>query len=374
MSRIYNEVCHIEYPNEMAYAGMPMVIQVEDTNNEVAGVGVTVKVGDNYYTETRTLYNGRAAFDISRYAQMAFVGKEFDYGYGEDYDQVKSSPLAQHIEVAVAFTDYEGDQYEDSLHFSVEALYGYIGIRQTNGGGVRKRRWFAKYPQTFDMYLSPSSEITLSIDGGEILDFYHNTSKEIEQVSVELSPWYKSPSPTSRSATLKATDTSFLNGGYFYKGYDTAYKLTIDHSTSGVYLRWLDHLGHWCHYLFRVTGRNYNIKEKQSWQDGVLRDPLVPEGAVYLASGQHYHTLSQEETIQLGAKLVDAEEFEYLLSIASSPMVEVMVNVDDYMDDTSTAPMWERVSIIAGSYSRTGSPLQDFIFSIARNPQTSQML
>lgn len=33
-----------------------------------------------------------------------------------------------------------------------------------------------------------------------------------------------------------------------------AYTLTIDRCTMGVYLRWIDHQGRYCYYLFRDQG------------------------------------------------------------------------------------------------------------------------
>ena len=142
-----------------------------------------------------------------------------------------------------------------------------------------------------------------------------------------------------------------------------------------MYLRWLDHFGQWCYYLFLATGRNYATSEAQTWQDSILRNELSPdENGVVLASGQLHQQLTSQESITLGAKLVDAETFDFLLSLASSPIVEVLVNAEEYVYDATTTPLWERVSIVAGSYARTGAPLQDFEISIARRAHNTQML
>jgi hypothetical protein len=84
--------------------------------------------------------------------------------------------------------------------------------------------------------------------------------------------------------------------------------------------------------------------------------------------------LAEQESISLGAKLVDAETYDYLLTLVSSPIVEVLANAEEYVNDSTTTPLWERVSIVAGSYARTGEPLQDFEFTIARRAHNSQML
>ena len=103
-----------------------------------------------------------------------------------------------------------------------------------------------------------------------------------------------------------------------------------------------------------------------------MRNELKDEGGVFLASGQTHQQMSQQESISLGAKLVNAETFDFLLTLANSPMVEVLVNASEYLDAAGTTPYWERVSVVAGSYARTGAPLQDFVVSIARAAHKSQ--
>jgi hypothetical protein len=338
-----------------------------------------MQVGDNFYTETRTPYKGEVVFDISRYMQLAFVDKALGYEYTEFEYPVRKSPLSQKIKVAVNLTN---NNSESSLAYSfiTTALFGNIGINQANGGGPIARRWFTRFPQTIDFY----------VDGNEEVEVWFGTSdseivleKEpivgISQVFVNLSPNYFAENPNA--PTFIAEDktnivycrSKYLVGDEVIDSY-TRYRLLLDHRESGVYLRWLDHFGHWCYYLFTPTGRNYTTKETKSWQDGILRNNLAPENDVYIASGQQHQQLYQQESISLGVKLVDADTYDFLLTLTNSPIVEVFTNADDYGADNTINPLWERVSIVAGSYARTGAHLQDFAVSIIRNPQTSQMI
>ena len=247
-------------------------------------------------------------------------------------------------------------------------MYGYIGIQQSNGGWI-KRKWFAHLPQTFDIYLTEHSSVVLELDDGQTQEFTNNVRDDITQVAIKL----PQPSANVHKATLAVSDTAYIDGDNIEYG-NISYSLDIDRCTSGVYLRWLDHFGHWCYYLFRAKGRIYATKETRSWQDGILRNNLAHENGVFLQSGQTMHELSQQENISLGAKLVDADTFDFLLTLANSPIVEVLTNAGDYVANSATTPLWERVSIVASSYSRTSAPLQDFGISIARNAHTSQML
>lgn len=374
MSRISIQelVATIEYPNELAYAGMPAIVAISEAAF-FNGAGITIKVGDVYYTETRVLRNGAATFDISRYMQMAFIDKHLGYGAEQG---ANPSQLSQNVSVVVKLTALDGVQTTNALSFDVMVLYGYIGIGQTNGGGVRKRKWFINYPQTLDMYINKGSQINSSVktaQGNSNTYIANNVQSEsYVQASIRLSKPL-SFDDTSTKGEVWSENTAYINGDSVAYG-KTTYSLDIDRSTSGVYLRWLDHFGHWCYYLFRVTGRNYTTKAEESWQDGILRDSLKADNGVFIASGQTMQQMSHTERLSLGAKLVDAETFDYLLSLASSPIVEVLVNAEEYQADNSTTPLWERVNIVGGSYARTGAPLQDFVVSIARTAQKSQML
>lgn len=126
--------------------------------------------------------------------------------------------------------------------------------------------------------------------------------------------------------------------------------------------------------MFRVVGQTYNTSVAQEWVDGIVRNELVPERDVYLASGQQHQQMSEVETISLGAKLVDAETFDYLLSLTSASLVDVMVNKEEYVAELTEDARWERVQVVAGSYARTAATLQDFVVSIKRRAQKGQML
>ena len=367
MSRIYTKGYSIEYPNELAYAGMPAIVRVSQLDTAYTGVGITIKVGENYYTETRTPYNGEVVFDISRYMQTAFIGRSLSPRYGDIAEEQGSVSNTQYsVSVVVSLTNTSGTM-ENALSFDVNALVGYMPIGRANGG-LRNRRWFVNYPQTFDFY--GDEHISVSLDNMGVA--IERLGEAIQQISVELSPYWGNATEGAQSAVLTATDAVYLNGDVLNRGAQSAYRLTIDRCTSGVYLRWLDNFGQWCYYLFRTTGRNYATKEVQSWIDGVLRNELQPENDVY--TGHSSQQLSQQESISLGAKLVDAETFDFLLSLTNSPIVEVLTNATEYQANNNITPLWERVSIAGGSYARTGAPLQDFAVSIVRNAQTSQML
>lgn len=382
MSRIYENGYRIEYPDALAYAGMPAIVRVSNLDASYLGVGLTIQVGEAYYTETRTPYNGEVVFDISRYMQLAFVGRNMGVSYGghrEDYAML--SPTQQILNTVVVLTSSSGET-DSIFDFDMNALYGHLSIGRANGAILRTRRWFVNYPQTFDFYAeNPRIEITMPSEGTE---GYSPTTEGIQQISFEMPNSLRASANeySENKEALLYTDgsASFICEGKLVEGVEITYKLIVDKCKRGVYLRWLDNTGQWCYYLFRVTGRTYTTIEEQSWQDGTLRSDLEAVNDVYMPSTLAHQQLSQAESISLGAKLVDAETYDFLLSLTSSPIVEVLLNAEEYQNDStgdfgdSVIPLWERVSIVAGSYARTSAPLQDFIVSIARAAHKSQML
>lgn len=362
MSRTYKgDGYRIVYPNRLAYSGMPALVSIADAT-AYDGVGITIKVGEEYYSEARTLYGGSATFDISRYLQMAFLNKELAPQYGGE--PIKESALGQEVSAVVQLSNASGESLT-ALSFDTLALFGYIAYGQVNGGARHRKLW-ANFPQTFDFFINNSSEIYVEFEDN-YQDYNTVAWGDYKQASVEVAI-----PGTAKSAELYADGVIYLNGATEVQGH-TVYRLSVDRSKSGVYLRWIDHLGQWCYHLLRCTGNNYTTKELQTWAIGELRDGIEPTNGV-LQSGDFLHQqLSRQQTISLGAKLVDADTFDYLLSLTNSPRVEMLLNAEDYQTKNAQ-PIWERVNIVAGSYARTGAPLQDFVVSIAKTANKTQML
>ena len=56
--------------------------------------------------------------------------------------------------------------------------------------------------------------------------------------------------------------------------------------------------------------------------------------------------MATAETLTIGCRDVTESEWRELLDLASSPLVEMLVG------GTQTAPLWVRVNVVPGSYSR----------------------
>ena len=154
----------ILFPEIIGYAGMPMIVKVANKGDYI-GAGITIKIGDEYYTETRQIYNDTAIFDIARYAQKAFINKSLGYNYRGNASKIETSELSQTIQFTVKFTKSDGTTVNSNQQ-KVEVLYGYITPTQSNGG-TRKRKWFVKYPMSVDFYAVEDTSICIDIDGNK---------------------------------------------------------------------------------------------------------------------------------------------------------------------------------------------------------------
>ena len=128
------------------------------------------------------------------------------------------------------------------------------------------------------------------------------------------------------------------------------------------YLRWVNATGHICHYLFE-KGKT-QVKTKDYGED-IYGNALSPEyeNGRYIASRMQGKTA--ERTIELYAAVVDIPTREYLLSLLSSPLVDLY----DVANDA-----WLSVEVNAGTTSISTLSYDDFIITITVPSSDTQRL
>ena len=121
--------------------------------------------------------------------------------------------------------------------------------------------------------------------------------------------------------------------------------LRIYGGTKGVYLRWLRRDGACGYWRFILSKVALNAAAGNSFVRHISGLPAAPESGTYRNPAAADLTIS--ETWTIGCPDVSLEEWRYLADLACSPVVERMVG------GTQSAPLWERVNIVSGSYTRT---------------------
>ena len=175
------------------------------------------------------------------------------------------------------------------------------------------------------------------------------------------------PSTVARSVHIAVPHSLVLKNDEEAVGM-VGYTLDIDRGTNGVYLRWIDQQGRYCYYLFKEIGSALTVSASSTWERNDMNIPTAYIDGVNIETPVR-QSLSRKKTRSLGAKLVDSETYDFLLTLAQSVVVDVF---DGY--DANDAPLWHRVNIIAGNYEKTTKHYQDFIFSIEEPAQSAQTL
>lgn len=372
MSRIFkwsNTGTIVEYPNATHFAFNPAIIKITGIPAKYDTLGVTIyhRETDTYYREYREPFRGAAYFDIRRYLQIIFNAvAHSNIRYGEAF---VDSQLKQTARITVSW--YSGNMTQALTTFDIDAIWGAISARESSGG-IMRRKWFVRYPFTVDVFAKNGTSFDVLIDGKQSDIMFYNHNEDAEGAT----PYHRyllnpakaiDPSTVVRSVHIAVPHSLVLKNDEEAVGM-VAYTLDIDRSTNGVYLRWIDQQGRYCYYLFKEIGSASTVSASSTWERNDMNVPTAYIDGVNVETSVR-QSLSRKKTRSLGAKLVDSETYDFLLTLAQSVVVDIF---DGY--DANDAPLWHRVNIVAGSYEKTTKHYQDFIFSIEEPAQSAQTL
>ena len=279
------------------------------------------------------------------------------------------SPLKKNI-YATIYWYRNGSQFYLGT-FGIDAIWGTISARESSGG-IMRRKWFVRYPFTVDVFAKNGTSFDVLIDGKQSDIMFYNHNEDAEGAT----PYHRyllnparviDPSTVARSVHIAVPHSLVLKNDEEAVGM-VGYTLDIDRSANGVYLRWIDQQGRYCYYLFKEIGSASTVSTSSTWERDDMNVPTAYIDGVNIETSVR-QSLSRKKTRSLGAKLVDSETYDFLLTLAQSVVVDVF---DGY--DANDAPLWHRVNIVAGSYEKTTKHYQDFIFSIEEPALSAQML
>ncbi|WP_418991868.1 hypothetical protein [Alistipes sp.] len=358
----------IEYPNATHFAFVPAIVQVSGLSSaDKLTLTVSEPSGSKMYREEREPNGGAVSFDMRRYLQLLFADTQHSrLNYCSLFAQ---SPLERTAQINVTWP--AGSSMQAIHTFDVDAIWGAISARESSGG-ILRRRWFVRYPFTVDLFARSGTSFDIEVDGkrSDIVYYCHeadatgatayhrclmNPAKAIDPATVDRTVHIAVP----HSLVLKNDEEAV---GL------VAYTLDIDRSASGVYLRWIDRQGRYCYYLFREVGSATTVTAASTWERNEMVVPTAYVNGVNVETPVR-QSLARKKTRSLGAKLVDSETYDFLLTLAQSVVVDLF---DGY--DMRDEPLWHRVNVVPGSYERTPKRYQDFMISIEEPAQSAQTL
>lgn len=374
-----SRVC--EFPNTVHFANVPAIVRVywDPGLDLYIPETVTIQLSDidaRIYTEYRAVYNREVVFDIRRFMQTAFAELDIDVvNYSGGMWVV--NPNYRSVDAIVTYKD-ANDNSVIVASFTVDAVFGNIERGESTGGNIR-RRWFVNYPFTLDFYVKKGDEFNLIVDGEDRPGVNFPTDEIPSASPLRASGYFRRLLNVKELIDPFTIDKNFRLTqpfGYVTKNdvesagivtYDVDVDRTPADCKKGVYLRWIDNLGRFCYWLFKDLGTSDAVTGS-SFVAAELRNPLIYDNGLNRGTDVR-QSFARAKTRNLGAKSVDRETFDFLLTLISSPFVDMF---DGY--DANDVPQWHRVNVAPGTVAKSTKPRQDFTASIVEPTQLTQSL
>lgn len=113
----------------------------------------------------------------------------------------------------------------------------------------------------------------------------------------------------------------------------------------GTYLRWLQRDGSFGYWHFQNGDLSVSAEEDNAFQRTILGNPAELQKGRY--ANLAHADFTETRTLALGTHANDASEYDYLLGLASSPVVERL------LEQSNGGYAWQRVNVAPGSYARS---------------------
>ena len=380
MRQIHSGLRYCDYPNSVHFSNVPALVRVYWTQ----GGGtvfipetVTIQLSDpdgRTYTEYRNVYNLEVVFDVRRFMQTAFAELNLDV---VDYNggMWTRNYNFRTISAVVTYTD-NNNATVVVASFSVDSVFGNIERGESTGGNIR-RRWFVNYPFTLDFYCRRGGMFDLVVDGAQrpgvnfpqeqILST--NTASGYSRALLNVKELID-PFTIERAFRLSQPFGYVSKNDVETEGILT-YNVEVDRTPANaekrVYLRWIDDQGRFCYWLFKDLGTSDAVAAS-SFVSADIINPVIYNGGMNRGT-EVRQSFSRTKTRTLGAKSVDRETFDFLLTLASSPFVDIF---DGYNDND--IPQWHAVNVSAATISKSTKPRQDFTIAVVEPSQLTQSL
>ena len=380
MRQIHSGLRYCDYPNSVHFSNVPALVRVYWTQ----GGGtvfipetVTIQLSDpdgRTYTEYRNVYNLEVVFDVRRFMQTAFAELNLDV---VDYNggMWTRNYNFRTISAVVTYTD-NNNATVVVASFSVDSVFGNIERGESTGGNIR-RRWFVNYPFTLDFYCRRGGMFDLVVDGAQrpgvnfpqeqILST--NTASGYSRVLLNVKELID-PFTIEHAFRLSQPFGYVSKNDVETEGILT-YNVEVDRTPANaekrVYLRWIDNQGRFCYWLFKDLGTSDAVAAS-SFVSADIINPVIYNGGMNRGT-EVRQSFSRTKTRTLGAKSVDRETFDFLLTLASSPFVDIFDGYDD-----NDIPQWHAVNVSAATISKSTKPRQDFTIAVVEPSQLTQSL
>lgn len=339
----------IAYTDAVSFCFSQMMINISEVGKGIESAEFTISGGGAAYYEIRESFHGRISIDICRYAQL-FFSDTFSY----DLKEFSKTALNVSVTVGILFDDNDTWVF----NFNTLAIWGLIGPDELLGG-KSKIRWFENYPLTVNVLAGADQYFDVMADKKPLHPAFKfpTAQAEINSHIIDIAKEFSTP---KRELYLSCPFSTTIKNDVVNIGV-TSYQITVDRSNSGLYLRWIDNLGRYCYWLFKVSARSETISEATKFERA--QDiQFYSKGFVNPLSYQRSKT--SVGVVTCAAVAMDDEEYKHVKSVISAPLVDL------YMGENN----WKRINVQPGTFTEEMRNLKNISINIEMEQRKNQQL
>ena len=341
-------LARVEYPARYAFAFNPLLITVVEETGDVMR-SAWIQIGD--FLDERSPINGEITFDVGPYSCALF-----DIGNISD-----NRERIQPVSISVGVIDADGNSYSSDIQ--IDIIWGAIAPTEEYNG-LTSCRWFSRFPMKLEFFAQAGAKVYKEIDGKGTHTLV-STVSDMGIASIDLSGAFEGDTVVKKAALsvgdfVNVFDETF---DFTFANYESEWEITLkkDDSLCGVFLRWIDKHGFMRYFLFS--------KGDESTESEDYGDLLEQK---YSAFGRYYPNIYRQQgksvtrKMNIAALHLTREEYEYVRSVAFSPVVDMYVG-----DDEGTAS-WLPVLVSSGDTGREQKNLEDMEIELYYNEATQR--
>lgn len=349
----------LKYPDALCFAFNPVTFKATDAGNAgVKELEVVASTGGKSVTAKYYGYAGQGVFcDVEGIVQSLFnIDTAIDYA--------SNDPTSCGKTITFDVTAIDAADNSEQFHVSSFVVWGGLNSDgQDVFNGYRRVKWFADYPFTMGFYSGGAGSILLSKDAA--LTHYASISGQgmyaISQDEIPSGANYSLIYDYSGTLIQATFDNTFDLTFYLDQNVPQTLVMRVDvdrcHYDDAVYLRWINRHGFFCYWLFEKRTRQ---RVTQNVMDFTRGDTQSYElGTGYQRGAGRRQAFTRNDVLPLCVPLVDAETYDYIFDIASSPVVDMYAGKDE-----NNNHRWVSVGVQAGTYTETDDRLQNFVVNI----------
>lgn len=352
----------LQYPDEIGFCFNPCLFVLNGA--DIASVALSLTDGTTTQAASFDALDGKVYGDFREFVQTLFDDTTFG---NIDYKaQSSNSQLGKAVTARLTAYKLNDDGTETAaaeFEFTVFYVWGALALGETYNGH-RVRTYFRGYPFTVGLYNDGTEGAVLiandgvatsliTLDGQGVFDV--TIPKDTARAQYIISDFKGTLAATTFDDTYGLTFRKIGTGTYTEK----ARVNIVDGVDDGLYLRWIDRHGFYCYYLFKKGAEQFAISDGGEY----VRNNLLAydQSYGYQGGAGRRQAYTRQDTVPVCAPLVDRDTWDFLLDIATSPVVDLFRG---YKADGVT-PSWQSVTIQAGTYTKAmRTPLQDFTLNI----------